>query len=196
MSVYQTIKLTTVMFTSLLILLLSFGCSQHHENPLPASETVPEITTEYLLEHRIISYAPKYHEKVITTLPYEIQTFEENYLLFLVARLPDANSTALMKITEPRYYLWLERRSESWRDFVAVYSRQLPSLAIKAHYSSIRSGKYYKDYTIDFTLQQLHKVQESGLAVTLVNIQNHRSTIELPKHYIEAFVKMLELPNK
>jgi len=195
MSVYQTINLTTVMFTSLLILLLSFGCSQHHEEPLVASETLPEITTEYLLEHRIISYAPKYHEKVITTLPYEIQTFEENYLLFLVARLPDANSTALIKLTEPRYYLWLERRSDSWLDFVGVYSRQLSSLTIKGHYSSIRNGAYYKDYTIDFTPEQLAHIQEHDLVLTLINQQKVRSTVEIPKNYIQAFLKMLELPN-
>ena len=191
----QTVHLPLLAVTLLLSLLLSSGCSQHSDEVPPLPESMPEITTDYLLKHRIISYAPKYHEKVITTLPYEIQTFDENYLLFLVARLPDANSTAVIKITEPHYYLWLERRSESWRDFVTVYSRQLPTLTIKAHYSSIRNGKYYKDYTIDFTLQQLHKVQENGFAVTLVNKQNHRSTIELPKHYIEAFVKMLELPN-
>jgi len=181
--------------TAAFTLLLFIGCAQQPDVAELSPETVPEITTAYLLEHRIISYAPKYHEKVITTLPYEIQTFEENYLLFLVARLPDANSTAAIKITEPHYYLWLERRSESWRDFVAAYSRQLPSLAIKAHYSSIRNGKYYKNYTIDFTLQQLREVQERGLAVTLINRQNHRSTIEIPKHYIQAFLQMLELSN-
>ena len=190
----QTFNLPIAAFILLLSLLLSSGCSQHSDEATLAPETVPEITTDYLLEHRIISYAPKYHEKVITTLPYEIQTFEENYLLFLVARLPDANSTAIIKITEPHYYLWIERRSDKWRDFVSVYSRQLPSLEIKAHYSSIRNGKYYKDYTIDFTLQQLHKVQESGLAVTLINNKKKRSTIDIPKHYIQAFLKMLELP--
>ena len=190
----QTFSLPLLAVTLLLSLFLSSGCSQHSDEVSPLPESVPEITTEYLLEHRIISYAPKYHEKVITTLPYEIQTFEENYLLFLVARLPDANSTAIIKITEPHYYLWLERRSDNWRDFVAVYSRQLPALEIKGHYSSIRNGKYYKDYTIDFTLQQLSKVKNSGLAVTLINNKKERSTIDIPKHYIQAFLKMLELP--
>ena len=192
----QTFKLPIAAFILLLSLLLFFGCSQHSDEATQPTETVPEITTEYLLEHRIISYEPKYHEKVVTTLPYEIQTFEENYLLFLVARLPDANSTAILRITEPHYYLWLERRSDSWRDFVAVYSRQLPALEIKAHYSSIRNGKYYKDYTIDFTLQQLHGVQESGLAVTMINNKKERSTIDIPKHYIQAFLKMLALPTQ
>ena len=183
------------MFISLLILLLSTACSQHADEIPPEAKTVPEITTEYLLEHRIISYAPKYHEKVITTLPYEIQTFKENYLLFLVARLPDANSTALIKLTKPRYYLWLERRSDGWRDFTTVYSRQLPSLGIKGHYSSIRNGAYYKDYTIDFTPKQLSHIQEHDLVLTLINKKKVRSTIEIPKNYIQAFLKMLELSN-
>ncbi len=171
------------------------GCAQHTEKPLPAPEPLPEITADYLLEHGIISYAPEFHERIIATLPYEIVTFDESYLMYLIARLPDPDSQAHFRRTKASYYLWLQRKSGGWRDFTAVYSAHMPDLKIHPHYSSIRNGLFYKNYTIDIKLEALQKVQESGADLTLVNSQNIRSTITIPADYIKAFLEMLKSPS-
>ncbi|MDA3946879.1 MAG: hypothetical protein PF439_09400 [Helicobacteraceae bacterium] len=155
------------------------------------STTVPEITTAYLLEHRIISYLPKYHEKIISTLPYEIKTFDDDYLLYLIARVPDENSSSLTKANEPHYYLWFERRADNWRDFMAVDSEKITSLKINSHYSAIRQGHFYQEYTIDFTLDQLYLVQDTGMDLLLINKQNVTSTINIPSFYIKAYLEMV-----
>ena len=193
--VYKTHLSKIQIFSLIIILFIISGCAKNEEKLQAEPTPVPEITTAYLLEHRIIAYEPKYQEKIIATLPYEIKTFEESYLLYLVARIPDQNGTALLKAKGPHYYLWLERRADSWRDFVAVRSASVAPLAINAHYSAIRQGHYYKEYTIDFTLQQLRSVQENGVDLTLINRQNNSSTVSLPKHYIKAFLKMIEKPS-
>ena len=179
---------TFLLFISLIIV---SGCTKNEEKLQVEPTVVPEITTAYLLEHRIISYQPKYQEKIIATLPYEIKTFDESYLLYLIARIPDKNSSALLKTKEPHYYLWLERRADNWRDFVVVHSDSVTPLTINAHYSSIRQGHYYKEYTIDFTLEQLSSVQDSGLDLLLVNQQNLTSTINIPSLYIKAYLEMI-----
>ena len=194
-SVSQTFHLLLQTFVLLFTMSILFGCTQEAKKPVPPSVTLPEITTAYLLEHRIIAYEPKYQEKIIATLPYEIKTFDESYLTYLVARIPDKNSSVLLQPKGPRYYLWLERRADNWRDFVTVRSASIAPLTINAHYSAIRQGHYYKEYTIDFTLQQLRSVQKSGIELTLINRQNISSTVSLPKHYIKAFLKMLEKPS-
>ncbi|WP_345974066.1 hypothetical protein [Sulfurimonas sp. HSL3-7] len=175
-----------------LILPLLLGCTAE-KTPEPATTTpLPEITTAYLLEHRIISYAPKFQEKTVTTLPYEIKRFEESYLLYLVARLPDKNGASVFKSAQPVYYLWLERMSDNWRDFTAVHSAIEASLDIDAHYSAIRHGKFYEEYTIDFTYEQLTGVKDSGLDLLLVNRHNLTSDISIPAHYIKAFLEILQ----
>ncbi|MGB5964314.1 MAG: hypothetical protein WBF77_07560 [Sulfurimonadaceae bacterium] len=172
-------------------LIIVSGCAKNEEKLQVEPTAVPEITTAYLLEHRIISYQPMYREKIIATLPYEIKTFDEGYLLYLIARIPDKNSSVLLKTKKPRYYLWLERRADNWRDFVAVFSAKIKPLKINAHYSTIRQGHYYKEYTIDFTLEQLSSVQDSGLDLLLVNQQNLTSTINIPSPYIKAYLEMI-----
>jgi hypothetical protein len=171
-------------------LTLLLGCSAE-KTPQPTT-TPPQITADYLLKHRIIAYAPRFHETVITTLPYEIKRFKEEYLLYLVARIPDPTSNALLKPSKPRYYLWLERRSDGWLDFTAVHTPNLTPLTIASHFSAIRQGRFYKEYTIDFTLEQLYSLQSSGLELSLINKNNETSSVTLPKHYIVAFLKMLE----
>ena len=169
---------------------LLFGCSAE-KTPQPMT-TPPEITSEYLLKHRIITHDPKFHETVITTLPYEIKRFKESYRLYLVARIPDAEREVFLKPAKPRYYLWLERRSDGWLDFTSVHAPNLTPLTIASHYSAIRHGRFYKEYTIDFTLGQLYSLQASGLELLLINKNDDTSTVTLPKHYITAFLKMLE----
>ncbi len=179
--------------TALLFIALSIfnGCAEHKETVQARAEAVPDITAAYLLEHRIISYEPRYLEKVITTLPYEIKTFDESYVIYLVARLPDKNSTAIWKVKEPHYYLWLERRSNNWRDFTTVYATGLNALTINSHYSAIRQGKYYKEYTINLSLEQLSAVQDSGLELVLINQHGIRSTVTVPGDYVKAYLEML-----
>ncbi len=177
-----------------LFVLFFNGCTtaeKHAPAPLPP----PQVTTAYLLEHRIISYEPKYQEKVIATLPYEIVRFDESYLLYLVARIPDENRSAVFVKTEPHYYLWLERKAESWRDFTEVHAVKIDSLRINAHFSAIRKGVFYKEYTVDFTLEELEYVQDSGLDLLLINQNNDTSEIALPSHYVKAFLKMVETPS-
>jgi hypothetical protein len=189
--VYKTHLSRIQTFLLFIALIIVSGCAKNEEKLQVEPTAVPEITTAYLLEHRIISYQPKYQEKIIATLPYEIKTFDESYLLYLVARIPDKNSSALLKTKEPHYYLWLERRADNWRDFVAVYSAKIAPLKIDAHYSTIRQGHYYKEYTIHFTLEQLSSVQDSGLDLLLVNQQSLTSTINIPSPYIKAFLEMI-----
>ncbi len=172
-------------------LLFFYGCTKE-ESLKPAPTLPPEITTAYLSEHRIISYAPKFQEKIIATLPYEIKSFEESYLLYLVARLPDENSSSVFKATKPLYYLWLERRSDNWRDFTMVHSSIKTPLKIHAHYSAIRDGKFYEEYTINFTPEQLAGLQHSGLDLLLLNQHNLTSNISIPAHYIKAFLEILK----
>jgi hypothetical protein len=178
-------------FFLIFIVLLFNGCTTA-QKPAPAVPPPPQITTAYLLEHRIISYEPKYQEKIIATLPYEIVRFDESFQLNLVARIPDENRSAVFVSKEPRYYLWLQRKSDNWRDFTEVHAVNIASLQINAHFSAIRKGVFYKEYSIDFTLEQLQHVQGSGLDLLLINQNNDTSEIALPSHYIKAFLKMLE----
>jgi hypothetical protein len=175
-----------------LILPLLLGCTAGKKPEPTAKMPPPEITTAYLLEHRIISYAPKFQEKIVTTLPYEIRRFEESYLLYLVARIPDTNGASVFKAAQPVYYLWLERISDNWRDFSAVRSTIEAPLEIYSHYSAIRHGEFYEEYTINFTPEQLAGVQDSGLDLLLINQHNQRSNINIPAHYIKAFLEMLQ----
>lgn len=189
--VYKTDLFQVQTFLLFISLIIVSGCAKHEEKLQAEPKPLPEITTAYLLEHRIIAYEPKHHEKIIATLPYEIKTFEESYLIYLIARIPDKISNTPLKVNEPRYYLWLERRADNWRDFVAVRSTRLSSLTIHPHYSSIRQGHYYKEYTIDFTLEQLSHVQDRDLDILLINQQNDRSMITIPSLYIKAYLEMI-----
>jgi len=191
--VYKTDLSRLQLFLLLITLVMLSGCAEKEEMlQVESAAEVPEITTAYLLKHRIISYEPKYHEKIIATLPYEIKTFDESYLIYLIARIPDKNSTVQLKTRVPHYYLWLERRADNWRDFVAVQSAIATSLTIKPHYSTIREGRYYKEYTIDFTLEQFRSAEDSGVKLMLINQQNQRSTITIPSLYIKAYLEMIK----
>ncbi|MCJ7765925.1 MAG: hypothetical protein MUP09_08310, partial [Thiovulaceae bacterium] len=141
------------------ILLLFNGCTKAQKAEPVAP--LPQITTAYLLEHRIVSDVPKFQEKSIATLPYAIQTFEESYLLYFVARIPDENRSAVFATTKPRYSLLLQRRGHNWRDFTEVHAVKIARLQINSHYSAVREGLFYQEYTIDFTLEQLESVQGS-----------------------------------
>lgn len=190
--VFETVR--PLIHTLLLITLLYTlsGCSGHDAAPPQEPFKVPEITEAYLIEHRIVSHLPKYHETVVSTLPYEIKTFDESYLLRLIAQLPDPQDGRLSKEKKARYYLWLERRAKNWMDFTAVYSVPFASLTLEPHFSSIRQGHFYKEYTIDFSLEQLSAVQDDGLELLLVNLQNQRSAISLPPLYLKAFLQIVE----
>lgn len=180
------------MLTAIFVTLLFInGCANHQETIPVAPAAVPDIDTAYLLEHRIISYEPRYQEKIITTLPYEIRNFDESYIMYLVARLPDGNSTSVLSSKEPHYYLWLERRSNNWRDFTTAQAAGLGTLKIDSHYSAIRQGHFYKEYTIKFRLDQFFAVQDSGLELVLMNQQGVKSTITVPGVYIQAYLEML-----
>lgn len=185
--------LLTALFVALFFI---NGCADHNETLEVTPAAAPEISTAYLLEHRIISYDPKYREKVIHTLPYEIKKFDESYIIYLVARLPDSNSTTVWKAKEPHYYLWLERSSDNWRDFTTVKATALGELKIDSNYSSIREGRFYKEYTIDFTLEQLYTIKGPGLELVLKNQQGVESTVSIPSLYIEAYLQMLPRPSQ
>jgi hypothetical protein len=178
-------------FSLFFIILLFNGCTTVKKTE-PAPLPLPQITTAYLLAHRIISYEPKYQETIIATLPYEIINFDESFQLNLVARIPDENRSPVFVTTGPRYYLWLERKAQSWLDFTEVHSVMIAPLKINAHFSAIRKGVFYKEYTIDFTIEQLEQVQDSGLDLLLINENSNTSEIALPSYYIKAFLKMLE----
>ena len=175
----------------LLTLIIVGGCAKHEEKLQIEPAVMPEITTAYLLEHRIISYEPRFHEKIIATLPYEIKTFDESYLIHLIARIPDNNSTVAIQAKQPHYYLWLERRADNWRDFTVVRSSSMSMLRIHPHYSSIRQGLYYKEYTVDLILEQISQIQDRGLTLELINQQNQRSVITIPSLYIKAYLEMI-----
>ena len=182
--------------SSLFITLVLFsinGCKEPVDIPEQTTAVpLPEVTTAYLFEHRIIAHMPTFGEKVISTLPYETTTFDEDYIFYLVARLPDPHSTAQTKRTSTRYYLWLERTSNGWLDFTQAYSNELGRFVIVGHNSSIRSGRFYKDYTIDLSLSQIEYVRKRGLTLQLYGKNTKPSTIYLPKEYIQAFLLALD----
>ena len=179
------------LFILLFILMTLQGCTQFTAQAISASKP-PEITTDYLLEHRIITHDSRYQETIISTLPYEIKTFDEEYRLYLIARIPDENSTILLRSNQPHYYLWLERRADNWRDFIGVRSIVLSPLTVNSYYSSIRQGRYYKEYTIDLTLEDIHTVEGSGLELLLYNSAGIMSSVTLPSLYLKAFLAMLK----
>ena len=182
--------------SSLFITLVLFsinGCKEPVDIPEQTTAVpLPEVTTAYLFEHRIIAHMPTFGEKVISTLPYETTTFDEDYIFYLVARFPDPNSSALTKRTTTRYYLWLERTSKGWLDFTQAYSKELGRFAVVGHNSTIRSGRFYKNYTIDLTLAQIEYVRKRGLTLQLYGKNTKPSTIYLPKEYIQAFLLALD----
>ncbi len=189
---YKTDRSQVYTFLLFITLLIISGCTKAVEKSPVEPVTLPEITTAYLLEHRIIAYEPKQHEKVIAILPYEIKTFDESYMIYLVARIPDSNSSNDLKEKKPRYYLWLERRAENWRDFLVAQTVALPPLKVDSHFSNIRQGHYYEEYTIDFRLERLAYVQDSDLELLLINQQHFTSTITVPSLYIKAYLEMIK----
>lgn len=178
-------------FLLFLILIIVSGCAKHEKKLYAEPAVMPEITTAYLLEQRIISYEPKFREKIIATLPYEITAFDENYLIYLIARIPDKNSTNTLQTKQPHYYLWLERKASNWRDFTVVRSFDMSPLNIHPHYSAIREGNYYKNYTIDLIFEQMSDIQDKGLTLELINLQDQRSVITIPGFYIKAYLEMI-----
>ena len=183
------VSLTRFLLFLFMFILLFSGCAPQEKLTFEEKAAKPEVTAAYLLEHRIITYEPRFRERVVSTLPFEVISFEDSFLFYLVARIPDQS---IADKSTPQYYLWLERRARNWKDYVKVYSKQLSNLTIKSHYSSIRQGEFYKDYTIDLTLEQLHYIHSKGLDLTLINKNNQGSYIRLPKTYIDAFMQILD----
>ncbi len=178
----------------LLPLYLLSGCAGQVPKAPEEPPAAPEITESYLLDHRITLPLPGGKETLVSTLPYEIVNFDESYRLRLVAQLPadrdDMNGTD----KAPHCYLWFERKAKNWRDFTRVYAVQFSPLTLEPHFSTIRQGTFYKEYTVDFSRRQLVSVQHEGLELLLVNPQNITSTITLPALYVRAFLKMVPLP--
>ena len=179
-----------LLFIGVSALILS-GCAQIEPIPQPVVVEKPDITTEYLFKHRIITNEPTFGEKVLSTLPYETTTFDEAFIYYLVARLPDTNSTTPAKRTKEHYYLWVERTSDAWLNFTHAYGDDLGPLSITGHNSSIRSGRFYKNYSVDLSLEQVKAIQHSGLTLTMANKQKKHTTIFLPKAYVDAFLMIL-----
>ena len=174
----------------LLLILLSlflYGCAEK-KVVAPTPKVKPEITATYLFEHRIISYSPSRDKVVITTLPFEIKTFNETYILNLVAQmLTDSQSDK-----NPQFYISVQRQASDWQKYKYVYSEQTNNLTLNSSSSGIRNGIFYTNYTIDLSYKQLVLLQNSDFYLTLSNTHNGKTLIELPQVYIQAFILMVD----
>ena len=164
------------------------GCANKIVAPSPIPKVKPQITASYLFEHRIIAQRPLVHEKTITTLPFEIKTFDETYILSLIAEIP----TDVKTEKRPTYYLWIQRQANNWQEYKYVYSAQVSDLTLTSPYSGIREGVFYTNYVITLTYAQLQKLRKEDLYLTLTNTQQGRTLIELPQVYLEAFFMMID----
>lgn len=174
-------------FLLLVFTLLMQGCANKTVAPNPTPQVKPQITASYLFEHRIISQRTLIHKKTLTTLPFEIKTFDETYILNLIAEIPTDAKTE----EQPTYYLWIQRQAKNWQDYTHVYSAQVSDLTLTSPYSGIREGTFYTNYVITLTYEQLQKLKNEDLYLTLTNTQKGKTLIELPQVYLEAFVMMI-----
>jgi len=175
-------------FLLLTVLTLFFyGCADKSV-VAPTPKVKPEITVSYLFEHRIISHSPSRDTTLLATLPFEIKTFDETYIINLLAQMP----TASHKDKRPRYLISIQRQASDWQEYRYVYSQQAADLTLKSPYSGIRHGIFYTNYVVGLTYEQLIKLQNSDLYLTLSNTRKGRTLIELPKIYIQAFVMMID----
>jgi len=183
---------TRFICTFTLILLITIGtagCAEKVPQPEPKQQPVPEITVAYLVKNRIISDAPQFRAKVVATLPFEVITFEESFLLNLTAQIPESNTSD----SKPDYYLRFERRGhDNWRNYKWVISPQLEQPTLQASFSSVRQGLFYEDYTVDLNYQQLKQRSDQDLQLTFIN-KNHQSVyLILPSKYLKAYIKIVD----
>ncbi len=185
-------SLTRFIRTSILLLLITIGtlgCAEKMPQPVPEQKPAPEITIAYLVKNRIISDAPKFRAKVVATLPFEVITFEESFLLNLAAQIPDTNTSSF----KSDYYLRLERRGhDNWRDYKWIISPQLKEPTLQASFSSVRQGLFYEDYTVDLDYQDLKQVSDKDLQLTFINKQHQSAYLILPSKYVKAFIKIVD----
>ena len=167
--------------------LIFYGCA---ENTVIVStpKVKPEITATYLFEHGIISHSPSRETTLLTTLPFEIKTFDESYILNLVAQIP----TTSQKDQKSHYRISIQRQAGDWQNYKYVYSKQVSGLTLKSPYSGIRHGVFYTNYIIELSYAQLVQLQNKDLYLTLSNTHQAKTLIELPRIYIQAFIMMID----
>jgi len=181
---------STFFLLPVLLSLFFYGCAEK-KVIAPTPKVKPEITATYLFEHRIISHSPSREKIVLTTLPFEIKTFNETYILNLVSQIP----TGSQSDKNPQYYVSVQRQASNWQEYKYVYSEQTTNLILNSSYSGIRNGVFYTNYTIDLSYEQLLQLQNSDFYLTLSNAHKGRTLIELPKVYIQAFIMIINHPN-
>lgn len=182
--VTQIISLLRNISLLIIFLLTLQGCSQKSASAAAQPVMEEAVTETYLFEHRIIAYAPELHERRVTTLPFERIMFDERFSLHLVGLLHEDR--------DDLFYLWVERRADAWREYTTAYVRHIGRLPLERHFSRIRHGQFYEEYSVDLRLEQIRRFETSGLKVTLSNAKGEHSTLTLPPAYVKAFVKIVE----
>ena len=177
-------------FTLLLLITIgAVGCAEKVQQPAPEQKPTPEITVAYLVKNRIISDAPQFRAKIVATLPFEVITFEESFLLNLTAQIPETNTSD----SKSDYYLRFECRGHNnWRNYKWVISPQLRAPTLQASFSSVRHGVFYENYTIELDYQQLKQISDKDLQLTFINKQHQSAYLVLPSKYVKAFIKIID----
>ena len=179
---------TTYFLLLSFITLLFLGCKTK-------TVEVPQdvnITQNYLIKKRLVSYVSKSDEKILTTLAYEYPTSSATYRLHFIAQIPMHKNDHLITPNEPLYYLRITRHGQQWKEFKKITSATFYGLHLQPRYSNIRHGRYFEEYTVEFTLKTLQNTPKETLHFTLYNAKKEKQHISIKSIYLDAFLKILE----
>ena len=172
-------------------MLLVLGCSSNDKPEAKNTIKKSKITADYLFEHRIVTKEAKIDKHIVTTPPYEIVDFDEQFLVYLMVQRVRLKSA---KDTSTRYYIYIERTAQDWLDYTQAYSRNLGNFEVQSHFANIRQGRFFKSYSLTLTESQFKQLGTGPLTFTVSTKIAQQKRIRIPSVYVKAFVKTANLP--
>ena len=172
-------------------MLLTIGCSG---SASPETKNVlkkTKITADYLFEHRIVTNEAKINKHIMTTPPFEVIDFDEQFLVYLIVQRVNIKGT---KDNGPRYHIYIERTATDWLDYTQAYATHLGRFEIQSHFANIRQGRFFKSYTIALVEGQFQRLDNTPLTFVVSTKIGQQKQITIPTVYVEAYIKMANLP--
>ena len=171
--------------------MLISGCSSEKNLEVNNVSKKTNITADYLFEHRIVTNEAKIHKHIMTTPPFEVVDFDEQFLVYLIVQRVNIEGN---KDNGPRYHIYIERTASDWLDYTQAYATHLGRFEIQSHFANIRQGRFFKSYTLALVEGQFQRLDNSALTFVVATKIGQQKRITIPAVYIEAYLKMANLP--
>ncbi len=179
-----------VHFMIIFLLFLS-GCSLKTAVPKPPSP----MTAKYLMQNMEQVYSETLKQTKVQTLPFHEHTYtdtNETITSVLVADYYDQESDYAAKHqSRIAYYLWITYTADHWGEFKTALPLQGTSLDVITHRSSIRSGIYFQEFSINFEREQLEQSRDEGLNLVLFG-EKSTIVVNLPPLYLQTFLTHID----